>query len=368
MFPSIGSNWAKFGVAGIVAIGSFLLLIVFGILLLFDDSDYACGSTGNVSQNVKPISQFARDQYNSEYQVQLRGDETCGEASMVMIFNAYAGSQKYTIADILKMGKPYGLFVPGGGTVTEAVPSVAKLAGLQAEIHPFDVGKIVAAANTGNPVMVLIASPYTAGNGHFIVVTGGDDHNVQIDDPGANSSALKQTRSRQWLQDHNADFARYITFKPDDASGMGGNACGQPTPTAVVSDSAKLTNSEARAMLSNAGISVTSSGNCSNRNSFSCTSLDQVRSKTIAGIIAFQKSSSCKITITGGTEYGHAGGDYSHSNGYKLDIAPTACVTNYIHSHFKYKGLRSGDNAPMYDDASGNRYANEGSHWDIVYY
>ncbi len=132
--------------------------------------------------------------------------------------------------------------------------------------------------------------------------------------------------------------------------------------------SIKLSQSEAQRLLSNAGISVHSSGNCSDRNNPNCTSLEQIRRTTINGVIAFKRASGCAITITGGTENGHASGTYSHHNGYKVDVAHTSCVTSYIHSHFSYKGHRSGDNAPMYDDAKGNRYADEGSHWDIIYY
>ncbi|GCE07617.1 peptidoglycan-binding domain-containing protein [Dictyobacter aurantiacus] len=133
------------------------------------------------------------------------------------------------------------------------------------------------------------------------------------------------------------------------------------------SEGDKLTQSQAASMLSNAGISVTSSGGCTDRYNSSCTSLDQIRRGTIDGVIAFKNASGCAITITGGTETGHASGTYSHWNGYKVDVAHTTCVTDYIHTHFTYKGLR-GDGAPMYDDASGNRYADEGSHWDITYY
>jgi peptidoglycan hydrolase-like protein with peptidoglycan-binding domain len=130
--------------------------------------------------------------------------------------------------------------------------------------------------------------------------------------------------------------------------------------------SGKLTQSQAASMLRSAGIAVSSSGNCSDRNNPHCTSLDGIRATTINGIIAFKRSSGCAITITGGTETGHAAGTFSHANGYKVDVSHTACVTNYIHSHFTNEGLR-GDGAPLYDDAHGNPYADEGSHWDITY-
>lgn len=135
------------------------------------------------------------------------------------------------------------------------------------------------------------------------------------------------------------------------------------------STSVYLSDAEARALLSAAGIPVTSSGNCSDRNNPTCTSLEQVRRNTINGIIAFKNASGCAVTVTGGTETGHGSGTYSHWNGYKVDISRTTCVTNYIRAHYTSIGNR-GDGAPQYRDAGGNIYADEywANHWDILYY
>ena len=138
-------------------------------------------------------------------------------------------------------------------------------------------------------------------------------------------------------------------------------------PDQVESDPAKLSQSDAAAMIRAAGISVYSSGGCTNRNRSNCTSFEQINSATVNGIITFKKASGCAVTITGGTETGHASGTYSHWNGYKVDVSPTSCVTNYIHKNFSYIGLR-GDGAPLYKSAAGNLYADEGSHWDITYF
>jgi hypothetical protein len=356
------NDLSKVLIAGFIVSTSLLLMVVFCVAI-----DIVASCAGIASKNLKGISQGDPRQYNNQYTVQSYGAVTCGEAAMTMIFNAYAGTDKYKIADILQKGEPYNLYIRGEGTDTTKVPVVSKLFGMQAEIHHFDLDKIIESANNGNPAMVLINSPYTPGGGHFIVVVGGDKQNVRIADSGApvGSPRLLRTTTRAWLLSYNGNYD-YVTFKPDGAAN--GTSCNQQSGSPNPTNSTTLANNDAVKMLSNAGITVTSSGNCSNRNSFKCTSLDQVRSKTIEGIIAFQKASSCKITITGGTEYGHAGGSYSHSNGYKLDIAPTSCVTSYIHSHYAYKGLRGGDNAPMYDDPKGNRFADEGSHWDIVFY
>ena len=131
----------------------------------------------------------------------------------------------------------------------------------------------------------------------------------------------------------------------------------------------KLSDATARARVTAAGISVRSSGNCSTRSVSTCTSLEGVNSGTIDGIITLKKASGCALTITGGTEVGHASGTYSHSNGYKLDISKTNCIGGYITSAFTRTATR-GDGAPQYQSAAGNIYADESwaNHWDILYY
>ncbi|MFF5537142.1 hypothetical protein ACFY71_32550 [Streptomyces cinerochromogenes] len=136
--------------------------------------------------------------------------------------------------------------------------------------------------------------------------------------------------------------------------------------TSAEASGGKLTHQQAAAKLRSAGVSWTSSGHCSDRNRKTCTSFSRINSGTVDGIIAFKRASGCRITITGGTETGHAGGRYSHWNGYKVDITPTTCVTRYIKRHYDYIGRR-GDGAPMYRTPAGNVYANEGNHWDITY-
>ncbi|MEV4440576.1 hypothetical protein AB0K09_16435 [Streptomyces sp. NPDC049577] len=129
---------------------------------------------------------------------------------------------------------------------------------------------------------------------------------------------------------------------------------------------AKLSQSQAAAKLRAAGITWSSSGNCTNRNNAHCTSFEQINASTVNGIITFKRASGCAVTITGGTETGHSSGAKSHWNGYKVDINPTSCVTDYIKRSFKYIGKR-GDGAAMYQSSAGNVYARESSHWDITY-
>ncbi|GAA4374513.1 hypothetical protein [Nocardioides caricicola] len=128
-----------------------------------------------------------------------------------------------------------------------------------------------------------------------------------------------------------------------------------------------VTHASATSQFSAAGISWTSSGGCSDRYTSTCTSFDGIRQATIDGAITLKRASGCGLTITGGTETGHASGTYSHWNGYKLDFARTACLTSWVHNTYTYIGQR-GDGAAQYQAASGNIYADEGNHWDVLYY
>jgi hypothetical protein len=144
------------------------------------------------------------------------------------------------------------------------------------------------------------------------------------------------------------------------------------TPMSVIAAQAsaapaKLTQAQAASQLRGAGITWSSSGRCTNRNNGRCTSFAQINASTVAGVISFKRASGCATNITGGTEVGHQAGTFSHANGYKVDIAPTTCNTNYIKAHFTHIANRKVDNAPQYKSPAGNVYARESNHWDIRY-
>jgi hypothetical protein len=129
----------------------------------------------------------------------------------------------------------------------------------------------------------------------------------------------------------------------------------------------KISHATATSMFRQSGITWSSSGNCSDRNNPTCTSFEQLNLATAQGAQTLKSASGCALNITGGTETGHASGTYSHWNGYKLDYGKNACVTSYVKNTFTYIGLR-GDGAPQYQSGSGNIYADEGNHWDVLYY
>jgi hypothetical protein len=124
----------------------------------------------------------------------------------------------------------------------------------------------------------------------------------------------------------------------------------------------KLTHAQATSRLRAAGITWSSSGNCSDRYNPTCTSFEQVNLATIQGAETLKSASGCALNITGGTEVGHASGTYSHWNGYKLDYSLYTCVGNYIRNYFTYIGGNT------WRSGSGNIYFLESNHWDVTYY
>lgn len=115
-----------------------------------------------------------------------------------------------------------------------------------------------------------------------------------------------------------------------------------------------------------AGVRWRSNGKCSSRWRLGCTSFEGIRRETIEHLLAFQQRSGCPITVSGGTEKGHAHGQYSHANGYKLDIMPGKCVDAFIEGNLHHQGIR-GDGARMFRDSTGDTYTDEhSSHWDLL--
>lgn len=128
------------------------------------------------------------------------------------------------------------------------------------------------------------------------------------------------------------DTANFSTscFAPDYTSSPAtcpsGQQCCVATTTAPPA-TGNLTDADARGRLSAAGITVKSSGNCSDQQNPSCTSLEQIPARAIDKIIALKKGSGCTVIVTGGTEVGHQ----THGPGLPvMDIENNSCLDNYI--------------------------------------
>ncbi|EAU83640.2 hypothetical protein CC1G_13099 [Coprinopsis cinerea okayama7 len=128
----------------------------------------------------------------------------------------------------------------------------------------------------------------------------------------------------------------------------------------------KLTQSQAESRLKDNDITWSSSGNCKDKSKSNCTSLQDICSHTISGVIALKNGVGRSLTITGGTETGHASGTYSHGTGYKVDLRKFKELNDYIMNNFEEISKRG--SYRRWESPSGNEFVDEGTHWDITFF
>ena len=147
-----------------------------------------------------------------------------------------------------------------------------------------------------------------------------------------------------------------------------GNAPGATAVVGGVPQEGTYADTDARAALIAAGVTIVSSGNCSDPSNRTCTSLAGMRQDTVNQVLALKEACpQCTIVVTGGTETGHASGSRSHGAGYKIDIDDNATLDAYLRSKLQRGGTRGGSHGgTIYNDSCGNEYVRENNHWDIT--
>ena len=122
-----------------------------------------------------------------------------------------------------------------------------------------------------------------------------------------------------------------------------------------------------RAQLAAAGVAINHDPCPAGSDGSGCTNVGGMQTATVNQIIIISNSCGGGITVTGGTEPGHAPGTYSHGNGYKVDLRLTDTLDACLQSMTSI-GTRIGDGpGPAYADSCGeNQYVKESDHWDIT--
>lgn len=96
-----------------------------------------------------------------------------------------------------------------------------------------------------------------------------------------------------------------------------------------------------------------------------CTSVGGLRQSTVSQTINI-KNICGSITVTGGSELGHADGGLSHGSGSKIDLSTgiDSCIQGGSDGFFARNGSRGSH--PRYIDKCNNEYVRESTHWDIT--
>ena len=161
------------------------------------------------------------------------------------------------------------------------------------------------------------------------------------------------------------------------ANGTGGTGSAQVS--AVQTNTASGNEGQVRAQLAGASVSINHDACTSGSSGTGCTNVGGLQQDTIQQIINMSDKcgngpAGCGLVVSGGSEPGHAtGSQYTHGNGYKVDIRLGTQLDGII-KKFTYGGTRLGDAPgvadPFWTDKCGNQYVQEASlsHWDITVY
>lgn len=95
-----------------------------------------------------------------------------------------------------------------------------------------------------------------------------------------------------------------------------------------------------------------------------CTSLRGLQASTLTAIARFREELGASFQITGGTECGHDP-RLGHSGGYKIDLAPTSSLAEFIKRRFDR--LSDFDGHDRYGVIGEVELVNELNHWDILF-
>lgn len=116
---------------------------------------------------------------------------------------------------------------------------------------------------------------------------------------------------------------------------------GAPPAAPPVPPAGQYSHAEAEKALKAAGIGVTSTGNCSDRNNPSCTSLEGIPKSTVDDLVKLKNQSGCNFNVTGGTETGHS----AHGSGRSVvDVSESECLRAFLRNSKAQGTLTSASN------------------------
>jgi len=217
------------------------------------------------------------------------------------------------------------------------------------------------------PGITIISPPVTGGGGGndltknkvcsistgSCVVTGADCKTFEGETAEADCSAEEKSK-----ENTQADCSASVP-KTNMCIAKRCNSTAYTYPNKCKTENGKLSQDQAEDILKDGGVEVKVG-----------VKLEGVRTKTLNEVVNTKQACGCEVVVTSATGGSHASGEYSHANGYKIDLRLGSAVSGYIKNNYTYIGTR-GDGARQYQAPSGAVYAEEasaegGPHWDIV--
>jgi Peptidase_C39 like family len=150
------------------------------------------------SKALQRLSQLDPAQYNSTQDYITWAYSACSTAAMTEVFNAYG--RHYRIADVLKVEASIKEITPALGLVEDVgIQRTATLFGFKTSWgYSLSLDKIIAIANSGEPVIVSWPPSKYAG-GHLVVIIGGNNATVYLADSSRyDRTSLSHAQFLKW--------------------------------------------------------------------------------------------------------------------------------------------------------------------------
>ncbi len=109
----------------------------------------------------------------------------------------------------------------------------------------------------------------------------------------------------------------------------------QPLPSSGAGSGGELAEDEAMAALNAAGVTVVSSGNCTDPNHPTCTGVEGLQQSTIDNIVTMAEACpDCGFVMTAGTEVGHTNSCHQNGTCADIDCRPNVCTVDQINRSY----------------------------------
>jgi hypothetical protein len=144
--------------------------------------------SSNLVMNVARLDQNSIGQYNDAAEYNTWSGAACSAAASAEVLNFYAGREKYSVHDVLKVEMDNGDISSHLGLLSHS--SLARVAAhyhFNAVLNESDtLDHVIEVAKSGHPVIVNWPPDRFAG-GHFVVVRGGNASTVYLTDSSSNA-------------------------------------------------------------------------------------------------------------------------------------------------------------------------------------
>lgn len=126
-----------------------------------------------------------------EYNSSIIGLAGCGPTCLSMVAIYLRGDTSMTPLWMCQYAEAHGYNVTGSGTSWSFMTDGARALGLDVTEIPWDVARIQANLEVGNPIVCIVGPGDFTATGHFIVLVGWENGKIRVNDPNSVQNSEK---------------------------------------------------------------------------------------------------------------------------------------------------------------------------------